>query len=71
MAQAINAELEEQERSIAWLARKADIKYPTLSRRLSGYADFKITEIWRIADALGMDASYLTNLAYQELKEAA
>lgn len=69
MAQAITSELERQERPIAWLARKADIPYPTITRRLSGYADFKISEVYRIAESLGMEPQRLVELAFEDFAD--
>ena len=47
--------LKSHERSQAWLARKADLSENYLSERLRLVKSFTLTDIEKIADALGID----------------
>lgn len=62
---AISEHLEDQERSMSWLARKAGINYPVMIGRMHGRTEFTGTEIVNIAKALGIRSGELTDQAEQ------
>lgn len=53
-AHIILAAMESAERSQKWTANKAGIAITTFSRKLHGGADFTLSELARIAKALGV-----------------
>lgn len=57
VAKLVEAARIEADRSVAWLARKAEISSSSLRRKLDGEADFYLWEIARIAGALGRKMS--------------
>lgn len=59
MAETITEEVERQERSLAWLAKKSGITYPTLLSRMQGRSDFKTSEVLRVAAALELHPAHL------------
>lgn len=67
---AISEHLEDQERNMAWLARKAGINYPVMIGRMHGRTEFTGTEIVNIAQALGIRPGQLTDQA-EQTKDAA
>ena len=58
-AHIISQQMSSRGSSINALARDTLIPRVTLQRKLSGHADFTITEVRRIAEALGVEVSVL------------
>lgn len=60
VASAVAFELSKADRTKRWLSDRTGIAYSTLDRKLKGHVDFTFTELWAIAEALGVDPSVLT-----------
>lgn len=52
VARRISDAIDTAERSRKWTAEKAGIPATTFARKLDGFGDFTISEIWRISQAL-------------------
>jgi hypothetical protein len=52
VARRISDAIDTAERSRKWTAVKAGIPATTFARKLDGFGDFTVSEVWRIAKAL-------------------
>ncbi|MFS0854583.1 helix-turn-helix domain-containing protein [Microbacterium sp. 179-I 3D4 NHS] len=59
VAEAVADALQGEKRSKRWLARRSEIPLSTLRRKMQGKADFTVTEIARIAEALEVSPASL------------
>lgn len=60
VAEEVALELRRAGRLTPWLAVKAGIPYSTLNRKLRAQADFTVTDLAKIAGALGVSPSAFT-----------
>lgn len=63
-------ELNKADRTKRWLSDRAGIAYSTLDRKLRAHVDFTFTELFLIAEALGIEAWRLTPEAFTPMQEA-
>lgn len=70
VASAVAFELSKADRTKRWLSDRTGIPYSTLDRKLKGHVDFTFTELWSIAEVLGVEPSVLTPRAFVPAHEA-
>jgi len=56
VATSIRATIRERDETIRSVSDVSGIPYTTLQRKLTGFTSFKVTELLRIANALGIDS---------------
>lgn len=69
IASGVTFELSKADRTKRWLSDRTGIAYSTLDRKLKGHVDFTFTELWSIAEALGVEPSVLTPTAFRGATE--
>ncbi len=70
VASAVAFVLTEADRTKRWLSERTGIPYSTLSRKMKAQVDFTFTELFAIAEALGVAPSQLTPSAFVPTREA-
>lgn len=69
-AEAVRAAIADSGRSKVSLADETGIPYPTLNRKVAGKTEFSFSELFLIAEALGVAPSTFTPTAFQRTRVA-
>lgn len=71
VASAVTFELSRADRTKRWLSDRTGIPYSTLDRKIKGHVEFTFTELWMIAEALGVAPAALTPKAFRAVEAVA
>lgn len=70
IAAAVTFQRSKADRTKSWLSDRTGIPYSTLDRKLKGHVDFTFSDLWSIAEALGVQPSELTPRAFVPSRQA-
>ncbi|MFL2002174.1 helix-turn-helix domain-containing protein [Microbacterium sp. A1-JK] len=70
VAAAVLLELSKADRTKRWLSDRTGIPYSTLDRKLRAHVDLSFTELFSIAEALGVEPWRLTPEAFMPAQPA-